>query len=68
VFLVYEFTPQNKKISYKPLHKFDDDFKTMQKVKYDKNFWLNNPIIKKTPLESKVIALFEQNNSFSNTK
>jgi hypothetical protein len=68
VFLVYEFTPQNKKINYKPLHKFDDDFKAMQKVKYDKNFWLNNPIIKKTPLESKVIALFEQNNSFSNTK
>ena len=35
-------------------------------TKYDPAFWNDNPIVKRTPLEDEVIAMFEKDNLFTN--
>lgn len=42
----------------------DSDWQKLNKIGYDKEFWENNPIVKRTPVEKEVIASFEQNNAF----
>jgi TonB-dependent SusC/RagA subfamily outer membrane receptor len=42
----------------------DSDWKQLNTIGYNKEFWENNPIVKRTPVEQEVIAAFEKKNSF----
>jgi len=41
-----------------------EDLKSVSKVRYRKRFWKDNPIIKLTSEEEKIIRSFEEENAF----
>ncbi|MNL74194.1 hypothetical protein D3C87_1997860 [compost metagenome] len=42
------------------------DYESIKKTPYDPVFWFNNPIIKRNPLEQKLISEFEKENIIGN--
>ena len=40
------------------------DWETLNKIGYNEKFWIDNPIVKRTPIEDEVIASFEKDNAF----
>jgi hypothetical protein len=44
----------------------EPDKKFIDRLKYDPDFWRNNPIIARTPLEESIIAEFEREGAFGN--
>ena len=43
-----------------------DDFKEIRKLKYNADFWRDNPVIKRTPLEEEIIKYFDDKNLMGN--
>lgn len=61
----YEYnTPKKKKKLGKQFKKDISDWEKLDKLGYNKEFWKNNPIIKRTPVEKEVIEAFEKDNAF----
>tara|TARA_R110002073_G_scaffold15953_1_gene62049 strand:+ start:4946 stop:5530 length:585 start_codon:yes stop_codon:yes gene_type:complete len=46
----------------------DNDWGKLNQIGYNKEFWENNPIIKRTPMEKTIIDRFEKQNAFESTK
>jgi len=65
--VVYAYKGKFKKGKNKRLNKKRDLIADIEKTKFDPNFWENNPIIKRTPLEEKIIKSFEESGTFSNS-
>ncbi|MCC2547178.1 carboxypeptidase-like regulatory domain-containing protein [Hymenobacter sp. BT175] len=42
----------------------EKDRESINKTKYDPEFWANNPVVKRTPLEDEVIQSFEKKGAF----
>ncbi len=58
------YTPTSRKKLGGQFNQNDSDWQKLNKIAYNKEFWENNPIVKRTPVEKEVIAAFEQNNAF----
>jgi hypothetical protein len=60
----YNTTEHDKGIEYLSPKIIEKDQKTIKKLPYNKEFWQNNPIIKRTPLEEDIIKFFEEAKAF----
>jgi TonB-dependent SusC/RagA subfamily outer membrane receptor len=58
------YQPQYKKKLGGKSRGGDSDWEQLNTIGYNKEFWENNPIVKRTPVEQEVIAAFEKKNSF----
>ncbi|MBW3130104.1 carboxypeptidase-like regulatory domain-containing protein [Hymenobacter profundi] len=45
----------------------EKDRETIRQAKYDPEFWANNPVVQRTPVEDEVIKSFEQKGAFGTT-
>jgi hypothetical protein len=60
----YEYySPVNQKKLGKS-YRGQSDWQKLNLIGYNKKFWEDNPIVKRTPIEKEVIASFEKENSF----
>ncbi|SHJ04678.1 CarboxypepD_reg-like domain-containing protein [Hymenobacter daecheongensis DSM 21074] len=55
-------TPTN--LPYARVSVRDRDLEAIKSVKYDPEFWANNPVVKRTPVEDEVIQSFEKKGAF----
>jgi hypothetical protein len=55
-------TPTN--IPYARVSLQDRDLDAIRSIKYDPEFWANNPVVRRTPVEDEVIASFEKRGAF----
>lgn len=60
---VYEIDPTMRIHDMNPE---SHDYESIRKTPYDPVFWFNNPIIKRNPLEQKLISEFEKENIIGN--
>lgn len=58
------YNPVKRRKLGKNFRRRSSDWENIDKVGYNKAFWENNPIIKRTPIEKNVIEDFEKNNAF----
>ena len=42
----------------------DRDLETIRSIRYDPEFWANNPVVQRTPVEDEVVASFEKKGAF----
>lgn len=62
---LYEYyTPTSKKRLGKQFKKNKSDWDKLNEIGYNKKFWEDNPIVKRTPVEEEVIAAFEKDSAF----
>ena len=58
------YTPLEEKKLGSFFVRSNSDWENLNNIGYNKKFWKDNPIIKRTPVEDNVIDAFEKNNSF----
>lgn len=64
--IFYEhYTPTSRKRLGGRLSRSQSDWKKLDEIGYNENFWAENPIVKRTPVEEEVIASFEKEGAFS---
>ncbi len=61
---VYKIDPKLKNQQFQGLNSDVKDKKVIQSIKYDANFWKNNPIVKQTALEDSFIKMMESKQAF----
>ena len=62
---LYEhYVPSAAKKLGGPVDFKDSDAETIDRIGYNREFWLQNPIVKRTPLEEKLILDFDKNEAF----
>ncbi len=64
VLSVYNYKEKKKTKGEKSVSIKTNDLKHVKNSKYDPQFWINNPVIKRSPLEENIIANFEKNKYF----
>ncbi|MBC6990352.1 carboxypeptidase-like regulatory domain-containing protein [Hymenobacter sp. BT491] len=60
----YETSETPADVSYAKVSTRDRDLEAIKSTKYDPEFWANNSVVKRTPLEDEVIESFEQKGAF----
>ena len=60
----FEYLNSDEKTSSTKFKNYKGDWKQLDDVAYDKEFWKENPIVKRTPVEEKVTQDFEKNYAF----
>ncbi len=60
----YDTSRKPTNLTYNKVTSNERDLETIRKVKYDPEFWANNPVVKRTPLEDEVAKSFEQKGAF----
>lgn len=58
------YTSPTRKILGGPLRFGKKDWKKLDEIGYNEQFWKNNPIVKRTPKEEDIISSFEKKNAF----
>ncbi|SFG79019.1 carboxypeptidase-like regulatory domain-containing protein [Pedobacter insulae] len=61
---VFAIDPQLKEQRFQNVNSSIKDKKIIESLKYDDDFWRNNPIVKQTALEDNFIKLMESKNAF----
>lgn len=61
---VYKIDAKLKNQQFQSLNSDIKDKKVIQSIKYDANFWKNNPIVKQTALEDSFIKMMESKQAF----
>lgn len=51
-------------ITYAPVTRDERDMDEIKSLSYDPEFWADNPVVKRTPVEDEVISSFEQKGAF----
>lgn len=54
----------NTSVTYAPVKNGEVDLAAIKQTTYDPDFWQNNPVVKRTPLEDQVMKSFEQKGAF----
>lgn len=62
--LVYNYGEKTKQRSAKKVSIKTKDLEQVKNSRYDPQFWIDNPIIKRTPLENGIVSDFEKNEYF----
>ncbi|WP_022822705.1 carboxypeptidase-like regulatory domain-containing protein [Hymenobacter norwichensis] len=60
----YDTSTTPTKIAYARPNVDDRDLETIKATKYDPEFWANNPVVQRTPVEDEVVASFEKKGAF----
>ncbi|MBD2714937.1 carboxypeptidase-like regulatory domain-containing protein [Microvirga sp. STR05] len=60
----YDTTTKPTTIPYARVSVQDRDLAAIKAIKYDPEFWANNPVVQRTPVEDEVIASFEKKGAF----
>ncbi|MBO0358897.1 carboxypeptidase-like regulatory domain-containing protein [Hymenobacter sp. BT186] len=60
----YDTSTTPTKIAYARPSVDDRDLETIKATKYDPEFWANNPVVQRTPVEDEVVASFEKKGAF----
>ncbi|TDN37408.1 carboxypeptidase-like regulatory domain-containing protein [Hymenobacter sp. UV11] len=60
----YDWQPTAAAVTYEPAGSKQKDLDAIKQKPYDADFWRNNPVVKRTPLEEETIRSFEQSKSF----
>ncbi|MGI9550065.1 MAG: carboxypeptidase-like regulatory domain-containing protein [Aurantibacter sp.] len=64
--IFYEhYAPTSRKKLGGRLARSQSDWKKLDEIGYNENFWAENPVVKRTPVEEEVISSFEKENAFS---
>lgn len=58
------YTPETKKRLGRQFRRSNSDWENLDEIGYNKTFWEENPIVKRTPVENEVIDAFEKENAF----
>jgi carboxypeptidase-like protein/TonB-dependent receptor-like protein len=58
------YTPTSRKKMGRQFRKNKNDWQKLDQIGYNEKFWEDNPIVKRTPVEEKVIASFEKDEAF----
>ncbi len=58
------YTPTSRNKLGKQFKRNQSDWEKLNELEYNKFFWDNNPIVKRTPIELEVIEAFEKDNAF----
>ncbi|QDK82485.1 carboxypeptidase-like regulatory domain-containing protein [Spirosoma sp. KCTC 42546] len=66
--LINDFSNAATRGKYKPINIHREDLKLIQGAKYDAEFWRNNSVVRRTPLEESTIKAFEQQGVMGNMK
>lgn len=64
LFFYEYYSPVKEKKLGKQFKSTISDWEKLDRIGYNKDFWENNPIVKRTPIEKEVIQAFEKNNAF----
>ncbi|MCO4293306.1 carboxypeptidase-like regulatory domain-containing protein [Solitalea sp. MAHUQ-68] len=62
-FYVYEYDPE---LSVEDMSAEVNDYENIKNLPYDPVFWFNNPIIKRNPIQQRLITEFERENIIGN--
>ncbi|TGE15172.1 carboxypeptidase-like regulatory domain-containing protein [Hymenobacter elongatus] len=60
----YDTSTTPTSIPYARVSVEDRDLQAIKSIKYDAEFWANNPVVKRTPVEEEVIQSFEKKGAF----
>ncbi|MCB2407671.1 carboxypeptidase-like regulatory domain-containing protein [Hymenobacter lucidus] len=60
----YDTSTTPTSIPYARVSVDDRDLQAIKSIKYDPEFWANNPVVKRTPVEDEVIQSFEKKGAF----
>ncbi|QNH63385.1 carboxypeptidase-like regulatory domain-containing protein [Hymenobacter sediminicola] len=60
----YDTNTKPTTIPYARVSVQDRDLAAIKAIKYDPEFWANNPVVQRTPVEDEVIASFEKKGAF----
>ena len=60
----YDTSTTPTTIPYARVSVQDRDLAAIKAIKYDPEFWANNPVVQRTPVEDEVIASFEKKGAF----
>ena len=60
----YDTSDKPTNLAYSKVSSSERDLEAIKTVKYDPEFWANNPVVKRTPLEDEVAKSFEQKGAF----
>ncbi|WP_167855255.1 carboxypeptidase-like regulatory domain-containing protein [Hymenobacter wooponensis] len=60
----YDTNTTPTSIPYARVSLQDRDLTAIRSIKYDPEFWANNPVVRRTPVEDEVIAAFEKKGAF----
>jgi hypothetical protein len=66
MFTLFDYATTLRAVHFKKVRLKTNDLKTIQSVPYNPEFWKNNPIVKRTPLEEDVVRAFESDGAFGN--
>jgi TonB-dependent SusC/RagA subfamily outer membrane receptor len=58
------YTPNSRKKLGRQFNTNDSDWQKLNAIGYNKSFWEENAIVKRTPIEEEIIQSFERNNAF----
>lgn len=58
------YNPTSRKKLGRQFRRKDSDWDKLNRIGYNKEFWENNPIVKRTPIEKEVIDDFEKQDAF----
>lgn len=58
------YTPNSRKKLGRQFNTNDSDWQKLNAIGYNKSFWDENAIVKRTPIEEEIIQSFERNNAF----
>ena len=59
------YTPTSRKRLGRRLRSGQSDWKKLDEIGYNEQFWSDNPMVKRTPVEEEVIGSFEKKDAFS---
>ena len=59
------YTPTSRKRLGRRIRSGQSDWKKLDEIGYNEQFWSDNPIVKRTPIEEEVISSFEKEDAFS---
>ena len=58
------YTPNSRKKLGRQFRRNESDWQKINAIGYNNEFWKENPIVRRTPIEKEIINAFEKNNSF----
>lgn len=60
----YDTNTQPTNLRYAKVSLQDRDLDAIRSIKYDPEFWVNNSVVRRTPVEDEVVASFEKKGAF----
>ncbi|SHH34039.1 CarboxypepD_reg-like domain-containing protein [Chryseolinea serpens] len=66
LYTLFNYATALNDVHFKKIRIKTNDLKTIQSAPYNPEFWKDNPIVKRTPLEDDIVRSFESDGAFGN--